>query len=109
MIAVVEGPGRVDARSGGMRRFLVVRVLIAAAVIAVALTAIFVVFRVLPGDPARLLLPFGRYSLDEMMQQRAQLRLDHPLAVQYVYFILDALRLRLGESFAQRTSVAGLL
>jgi len=92
-----------------MKRFLVGRAAIAGATVFMALTAIFIGFRVLPGDPARYLVPLGRFDPTEMMSQRADLHLGLSLPEQYVHYFGDVLSLRLGTSFEQHTPVAGML
>lgn len=58
---------------------------------------IFLIVRVLPGDPARIALgPFA--SQQQVEQLRERLRLDEPLVTQYYYFITGMFRGDLGIS-----------
>ncbi|MEM0178706.1 MAG: ABC transporter permease, partial [Fervidicoccaceae archaeon] len=58
---------------------------------------IFVISRVLPGDPARLALG-PRASEEAVEALRKQLHLDQPYLVQYFYWLKDALSGSLGQS-----------
>lgn len=62
------------------------------------LSVIFVVVRVVPGDPA--LTQLGpTASEEELAAFRARFGLDQPLLVQYVSFMANAVRLDFGDSF----------
>lgn len=59
---------------------------------------VFVLLRVLPGDPAELLA--GEWATVEQVERvRQQLHLDRPLYVQYIAWLGDLLRGNLGRSF----------
>ena len=88
------------------RRYFVRKILNALLTIVLIASFNFVLFRILPGDPARLLVPKGRFSMDAMAKQRANFHLDHPLWEQFVYYWGDTVRLKLGDSFAQKRPVA---
>lgn len=62
-------------------------------------------FRILPGDPARLLLPRGALEAGAVEQQREVLHLDRPLPQQFAYFWIDTVRLRFGQSFVDKRPV----
>lgn len=65
---------------------------------------IFVIARVLPGDPARLAL--GPRAPDWAVENlRQQLRLNEPLYIQYFYWVKDALSGSLGVSLVTRRDV----
>jgi len=65
---------------------------------------IFVIARVLPGDPARLAL--GPRAPDWAVENlRQQLHLNEPLYIQYFYWVRDAVSGRLGESLVTRRDV----
>ena len=69
---------------------------------------VFLVVRVLPGDPALVMLGFEA-SPDTVARLRASMGLDRPLPVQYVEWISDALRGNLGRSLQYDVPVAGLI
>jgi peptide/nickel transport system permease protein len=60
-------------------------------------TMVFVILRVIPGDPAALIL--GMDATPEAIEAlRRQLGLDQPIPVQYVLFLWDVLRGNFGNS-----------
>jgi peptide/nickel transport system permease protein len=65
---------------------------------------IFVIARVMPGDPARMAVGARapQWVVDRL---RAQMRLDQPLAVQYGYWLGDALQGDFGLSLVTQRSV----
>jgi peptide/nickel transport system permease protein len=69
---------------------------------------VFLVVRVLPGDPALVMLGFEA-SPDTVARLRASMGLDRPLPVQYVEWIGNALRGNLGRSLQYDVPVAGLI
>ena len=69
---------------------------------------VFFILRVVPGDPARLMVPPG--SSEEVVAQiRQQLGTDQPLIVQFGHFLLGLLQGDLGESFRQGRPVLELV
>src|SRR5262245_62186727 len=62
---------------------------------------VFVILRVLPGDPAKMLLPEGapQSAVDELNRQ---LGLKEPLHVQYGIFLRSVFRGDFGQSFWYR-------
>jgi ABC-type dipeptide/oligopeptide/nickel transport system permease component len=62
---------------------------------------VFVILRVLPGDPAKMLLPDGapQSAVDELNRQ---LGLHEPLHVQYALFLRSVFRGDFGQSFQYR-------
>jgi peptide/nickel transport system permease protein len=69
---------------------------------------VFVLVRIVPGDPARLML--GMEASEEAVQAaRAQFGFDRPLYIQYVQFVGGALRGDLGQSVRFRRPVGDLL
>jgi ABC-type dipeptide/oligopeptide/nickel transport system permease component len=69
---------------------------------------VFVLVRIVPGDPARLMLGMEA-SEDAVQAARAQFGFDRPLYVQYVQFVGGALRGDLGQSVRFRRPVGHLL
>ncbi len=61
-------------------------------------TLVFVVMRLLPGDPAQLMLSEAGASAEAVAELRAQLHLDDPLPVQYARYLLDLVQGDLGRS-----------
>jgi peptide/nickel transport system permease protein len=73
-----------------------------------ALVLVFVLMRVLPGDPAAAML--GTNATPQAVADlRSQLGLDKPLLDQFVDYVTGLARLDLGRSLAVRTPVTTLL
>jgi len=69
----------------------------------------FLLFRVLPGDPIRLIARAGHLSADEMAQLRATFGLDRPLVVQYGYYLRSLFHGDFGFSITYRRPVSDIL
>lgn len=65
---------------------------------------LFILLRLLPGDPANALLGVGA-TAQQIEAARAQVGSDQPLHVQFISFIGNLARLDLGTSFVSRASV----
>ena len=61
-------------------------------------TLVFVVMRLLPGDPAQLMLSEAGASAEAIAELRAELHLDDPLPVQYGRYLQALLQGDLGRS-----------
>ena len=72
------------------------------------LIAIFVLVRLLPGNPVDVMLG-ERAQADDIARLNALMGLDQPVWVQFVYFMRNMLTGDLGQSITLRTPVAGLL
>lgn len=81
---------------------------VANAILTVILVASFnfALFRILPGDPARLLLPKGKQPPEAVEQQRKTFNLDKPMWQQFIYYWGDTLRGRFGMSFSEKRPVS---
>jgi ABC-type dipeptide/oligopeptide/nickel transport system permease component len=71
------------------------------ALVILSLTVIFVLVRLVPGDPALVMLP-DYASKAAVVELRKSLGLDRPLPVQYVQFLGRILHGDLGRSFNQQ-------
>lgn len=80
-----------------MVRYLFGRFLQGIVVLLVTATAVFVIFRVVPGDPAAITLGFDS-SPEARTALRAEMGLDQPLMVQYRVWMGNLLRGDLGRS-----------
>lgn len=67
--------------------------------------AVFAMLRLLPGDPAQIMLAESGASAERVAALRQQLGLDDPLPVQYGRFLLGALRGDLGRSIQSNRPV----
>jgi peptide/nickel transport system permease protein len=91
-----------------MRRllsYIITRLLLAIPMVFIMLTIIFVVLRVMPGDPVSAML--GGHAPQKVIdQKKAEMGLDKPITVQYVAYLGKLVRLDFGNSmiFNQKVS-----
>jgi peptide/nickel transport system permease protein len=69
----------------------------------------FVLFRVLPGDPIRLIARSGHLPPGAVEQLRKLFGLDKPLAVQYWYYLRNLFHGNFGFSYTYRQPVATII
>ena len=74
-----------------MAAFVIRRAAFAVVTLFAVLTLVLVVVRILPGDPAQLILG-DQASREAIEALRARLGLDQPIALQYLSFLANALR-----------------
>jgi peptide/nickel transport system permease protein len=91
-----------------LRRFVLRRVAALAATLFFVSLLVFVVVRVLPGDPALVIIG-TEGSPDAAARLREAMGLDRPIAVQYLEWIGRALRADLGRSIQYDVPVASLI
>ena len=87
-----------------MTAFLIRRIALAVVTFFAVLTLVFVIVRILPGDPAQLILG-DQASREAIEALRVRLGLDQPIATQYLTFLVDALRGDWGVSMVTGRSV----
>ncbi len=88
-----------------MLRYIAQRLLMAIPVFVGVVTIVFLVVRVLPGDPAQAAL--GDYASKEAVEAlREKMGLNDPLPVQYVRFLTDLLRGDLGKSMITASPIS---
>ncbi len=95
-----------------MSRYLARRALFALATIAGVSVIIFVVLRVLPGDPLVAILGvegIAKMTPADRVRIMHDLGLSDPLAVQYVHWLKDIASGQLGKSFFRGDTVAELI
>jgi peptide/nickel transport system permease protein len=91
-----------------LRRYIVRRVAALAATLLFVSLLVFVVVRVLPGDPALIILGLEA-NPDSVARVREELGLDRPVSVQYAQWIGRALRGDLGRSIQYDLPVTTLI
>lgn len=91
------------------RRYFASKVANALLTIVLVASFNFALFRILPGDPARLLLPKGQWGAQEIERQRALFHLDRPLYQQFGYYWVDTVQLKFGDSFKQQRPVTAVV
>lgn len=64
----------------------------------IIMTLLFILFRVMPGDPASMILD-PKIPPEAKALMRSQFGLDKPLIVQYGYYVKNVLTLNFGHSF----------
>jgi ABC-type dipeptide/oligopeptide/nickel transport system permease component len=88
-----------------MREIIVRRILRSALTLLGASVVAFAILRVLPGDPARMLLPEGApESAVEALNEKLGLR--QPIHIQYIVFLQGIARADFGQSFQYRAPVS---
>jgi ABC-type dipeptide/oligopeptide/nickel transport system permease component len=87
-----------------VRRYVLRRVLLLGPVVFGILVVVFVLMRLVPGDPVRLMAGF---DVDEATVQalRRELRLDRPIPVQFAHYVGQLARGDLGVSLRSRRPV----
>jgi len=89
-----------------MLQYLVKRLLYAVPTLLAVLTVVFFIARVLPGDPAQVILG-DQASAEAVQQLRVRLGLDRPLVAQYAEFMGGALVGNWGSSMVTGRPVLG--
>jgi peptide/nickel transport system permease protein len=69
----------------------------------------FILFRVLPGDPIRLIARAGHLSPDAIDRLRQTFGLDRPLSIQFLFYLRNIFTGELGISYTYRRPVAVIL
>jgi oligopeptide transport system permease protein len=94
-----------------MLSYIIRRLLLVLPTVFFALSFLFVLFFLLPGDPASLIAGGGDRTVDPGVIERVEERygLDDPKPVQFVNYWKRTLQWDLGESFTNRRSVNELL
>jgi peptide/nickel transport system permease protein len=83
--------------SAGLRRYILTRIALTLPMVFILATLVFVVMRVLPGDPVSSAL--GPKGTPELVAQiREQMGLNDPLIVQYGRFLREIITFDFGES-----------
>lgn len=91
-----------------MSSYIIRRLLLTIPVLFLVVTLIFVVLRIAPGDPALSML--GEYASQEVLEAfRVKMGLDHPLYLQYLYYLQSVIRGDLGHSLISGTPVNATL
>ena len=100
-----------------MGRYIVRRLLASIPVILGVLLLVFVLLRLIPGDPVTVFYYSSdaggtsntSVSIEALEQAKAKLHLDKSIPEQFGYYVWDVLRLDLGRSFRTKQSVTELI
>jgi peptide/nickel transport system permease protein len=90
--------------SASLRRYIIVRILLTIPMMLILVSLVFLVLRVMPGDPALAILREGA-SEEQLESFRVATGLDQPLSVQYWEFIKGVVRLDFGDSLTRNVPV----
>ncbi|HLC01506.1 MAG TPA: ABC transporter permease [Anaerolineales bacterium] len=90
--------------SPALRRYIAVRLLLTIPMLLILVTLVFVILRVLPGDPAVAIMREGA-SEEQLDTFRAAVGLDKPLHIQYLNFIGGVVRFDFGQSMTRKLPV----
>lgn len=82
----------------GLARYIALRAALIPVSVLILYTLVFIVLRVVPGDPVQAALGAKSIPPEELEELRARLGLDKPLPVQYVEYLFSVLKLDFGES-----------
>ncbi len=86
-----------------LRTYVIARILLTIPMILILLTMVFLLIRVLPGDPA--LLHFQHPTQSQLDDMHRQLGLDKPLWAQYFDYLFGLFRGDLGKSMQDYSSI----
>ncbi|MFK4809121.1 ABC transporter permease [Devosia sp. ZW T5_3] len=99
-------PAPTDSEAIPILAYTLRRSVILIASLLIAAIVLFVLLRLLPGDPANALLGVGATEA-QIAAARSQVGSDQPLYSQFISFIGNLARFDLGTSFVSRASVIG--
>jgi peptide/nickel transport system permease protein len=86
-------------------RYTITRILLAIPMLWVLLTLVFVVLRIMPGDPVSAMI--GGHAPDKVIEeQKEKLGLNRPILVQYFDYLGDLMRFDLGNSMIYNQKVS---
>ena len=89
----------------GLRSYIVARILLTIPMIMLLLSIVFLIIRVMPGDP--VLLHFEKKASEEAMEaMRQRLGLDKPLHIQYFEYLGGLLHGDLGKSMQDFSAIS---
>ncbi len=92
-----------------MTRFLATRILTSIPVFFGVATIVFFLMRILPSDPATLMLYETGASAADIEALRQQLGLNDPIYLQYWHYLTNILQGNFGQSFYTKQSVVSML
>ncbi|AKG39325.1 MAG: ABC transporter permease [Infirmifilum sp.] len=93
----------------GLKEYVFSRILLTPVMLFILLTFVFLLLRVLPGDPITM-LEGKNIPEDVLARRRAELGLDKPIYVQYIDYLYSVfVKLDLGETALERVPVAYLI
>ncbi|MGA3297337.1 MAG: ABC transporter permease [Candidatus Bathyarchaeia archaeon] len=88
-----------------LRTYILTRLLLTIPMILILVTVVFIIMRVMPGDPVTALLGGKGGSAEQIALLRHQLGLDQPVYIQYLEYMANLMRGDLGYSLVRQDSV----
>jgi peptide/nickel transport system permease protein len=89
-------------------RYVIARTLMTIPMVFILLTIIFVVLRLMPGDPVSAML--GGHAPEKVIEQkREELGLNRPLVIQYADYLWQVCKLDLGDSMVLQQKVTSAI
>jgi len=85
---------------GGITRYALQRLLLTIPMLFILLTLVFLILRVMPGDPVAAMLGGRNVSPQLMDEYRHKMGVDRPIPVQFVEYLGDIVRGDFGDSFS---------
>ncbi len=96
------------SRGGGLRTYVLTRVLLAIPTVFILVTMVFLLMRVAPGDPITAALG-AKLPAKELEQRKAEAGYDRPIIDQYVEYLGQVATLDLGESVTDNRTVKSII
>lgn len=93
----------------GLKRFVLRKVVAACLTLAVIICANFFIFRIAPGDPARMMFRDPRVSAESLELMKKKFGLDKPITGQFIAYVKNLAHGDLGISFSQQQPVVEVL
>lgn len=91
-----------------MLKFIIKRLINLIPTLLIVAVIVFVITRIIPGDPASVMLG-PQASTSDIHRLRVQLGLNDSMIVQFIHYLNGLIHLDLGESFAYKQSVLTLI
>ena len=88
-----------------MRKYLLRRLLFLLFSLVLATVTLFILLRILPGDPANALLPIGA-TPDQIAAAQHQVGSDLPIFLQFIHWVKDLASFHFGTSLISSIPVA---
>jgi len=85
---------------GGITRYALQRLLLTIPMLLILLTLVFLILRVMPGDPVAAMLGGRNVSPELMDEYRHKMGVDRPIPVQYAEYLGSIIRGDFGKSFS---------
>jgi peptide/nickel transport system permease protein len=90
---------------GGITRYITQRLLLTIPMLLILLTLVFLILRVMPGDPVAAMLGGRNVSPQLMDEYRHRMGVDRPIPVQYIEYLSGIFRGDFGKSFSTNKPV----